>query len=152
VTITPVDDCTKAPDLRCVCTIRVGELQIRNTIGDVGGLLIGLRESLPVEPGEPHEAGAATRDDVVGRAVTAEECGFVVVVRRNQRGDAPRHPRMAGERAVLGPRQLEPGLELDAGGRQHGGTGRTECESGVTEVHGFDVHGFDVYVSELTAT
>ena len=66
------------------------------------------------------EAILAPGRDFGRRGVGAEERVDVEFVVRDQPRHPARHPGMAGQRAVLGLRQLEPGLDL---GRHHSGHG-----------------------------
>ena len=60
---------------------------------------------------------APRRRDLVGRAVDAKELRLVVFVERHEPGEAARHARMPGERAVLRARQLQAQLQF---AQQHG--------------------------------
>ncbi len=92
--------------------IGAGELQI----GEAGGGLLGQRrclgEALLVERGEALEAGLALADGVVRRAIRAEEALRIIAPGRDQPRHPARHARMAGKRAMLGPRQGEPRAAL----------------------------------------
>jgi hypothetical protein len=82
--------------------VGIGELQVGDGPLDLGGRLARGGEALLEEPGQPHEAGAALAGDRVGGIVGAEELPLVALVVGDQRGDAPRHARMTGERGMLG--------------------------------------------------
>ena len=71
-----------------------------------------------IERREPLEAGAAARGNVGGRVVGTEELRLVVFVERHQRRQPARHARMAGERGVLGVRQLQPPAQRHQRGRE----------------------------------
>jgi len=53
--------------------IGVGELQVGNAIGDLGGAPRGLGEPHTIKLGKSIEARAAVRGDLVGRTIATEE-------------------------------------------------------------------------------
>ena len=59
---------------------------------------------------KPLRAASATSS---GASSARKNAPFVVLVERHQRGEPPRHARVAGERTVLALGQLEPPLQLD---------------------------------------
>ncbi len=120
--------------------IGVGELQVGNVLGDLGGARGGLREALPVEGREPHEAGPAPRRDLGGRIVAGEEMRLVVGIERDQAGNPPRHADVPGQRPVLGERKLEPPLERRQPHRHGDHPEGGQCEHGGAEFHRISVY------------
>ena len=107
--------------------IALGELQIGDEGRHLGGERQRAGKALPVERGEALEIGAALCRDLIRRAVGGKEARIVIAVEWHQRGDAARHARMAGERRVLRPRQLQARFEFDGcGGDQGERAGRVE--------------------------
>ncbi|MCY1380565.1 hypothetical protein D9M69_684000 [compost metagenome] len=97
-----------------------GELQVGQALARFGGE----RQGLGVALGEPGtqgvERGAPLLRDLIRDTVAVEELCLVVGVARQQ----PRQPfgqtRMAGERAVLGAREVEAALERGQAQRERG--------------------------------
>ncbi len=117
--------------------VGVGELQVRDAVGDLSGALRGLGESHPIKLGEPVEAGAAAGRHLRGRVVAAEEPRLVVFVGGDQRRQAPRHPGMPGERGVFRLRKLEACFQFHQRRRQRGGAGCVQAQGCLTEFHRF---------------
>ena len=67
--------------------VALGELQIGDSVGHLGGPANRRGVARPVKLGEPGEGGAAARRDLFRRMVGAEETVLVVLVERNERGD-----------------------------------------------------------------
>jgi hypothetical protein len=97
--------------------VGLGELQVRDMDRRLRRHLPALGEALLVEGSEPEEAVLALACDFRRRAVGAEEIVDVEFVMRNEPRHPARHLGVPGKRAVLGPRQLDPGLDL---GGNHG--------------------------------
>ncbi len=108
--------------------IGVGELQIGDAIGRLGGAADRFGKARVIERRQPLEAGAAAPRDLLRRIVGTEEPALVVVVERHQRGHPPRHPGMAGQRPVLGLRKLEPPAQCHQRRCQRGSAKPVECQ------------------------
>jgi hypothetical protein len=89
------------------------ELEVGDARLHLGGEAGGLGEALAVEGAEAHEPVAPLDGDLLGRVVGAEELPLVVFVERNQGRHPPGDARVPAQRGVLGPGELEPGLELE---------------------------------------
>ncbi len=98
--------------------VGLGELQVGDVAGRLRRQLPALGEALLVDGCEPEEAVLPLACDFRRRGVGAEEFVDVEFVEWDQPRHPARHLGMPGERAVLGPRQLDPGLDL---GPHHGG-------------------------------
>ena len=87
-------------------------------LGDRPGQTDGLREARAEARRQALEAGPPLVRDRDGGVVGAEPARVVVLVERHQLGDEPRHPRVAPQRRVLGPGQLQPPGQLDRAERR----------------------------------
>src|SRR5262249_1341301 len=105
-----------------------GELQVGEALLGFLGQRQGARETRAVERREAREAGAAPRGDFFRRAVAREEALLVVGVAGHEGGDAPRDARVAGERRVLGARELEAGFQRRQRERRRPGAEAVEEE------------------------
>src|SRR5262249_55715650 len=99
-----------------------------------------------IERRQPRETGATTRRNLLWRIVGAEKPVVVVVVERHQRGDPPRHPRMAAQRIVLGSRKLKPPLQTCQRRCQRGSAKPVKSQG---RAHPF--HRITAYPREVTA-
>ena len=88
------------------------ELQVGQAGRRVVGELARLREALLVQPGQPHEAGAAPIRDFGGGVVGTKDPRVVIVVERHVPRDPGADPGVAPQRRVLRARQLQPHLQL----------------------------------------
>ena len=89
-------------------TIGGGELQIRDDFAAPARHRHGARVTVAVQLRQPREAVAALSHHRLRRVIASEELLVTVLVERDQAGDASRPAHMAGERRVLGARQLQP--------------------------------------------
>ena len=101
-----------------------------------------LRRHLPplgvaflVEAGQREEGVLALRGDLGRRAVGAEEVVDGKFIERDQPRHPPRHLRMSGQRAVLGPRQRQPRLHLGKDGRGAGHRSGGQRENWERRIH-----------------
>ncbi len=127
-----------SPDARAELeghAIALGELQVGDVRGGLGGALERALRPGAERARQPLEAGAAPRGDLLARIVGAEEGGIVVGVVRHQPGQGAGHAGVARQRAVLGARQGEPRAELrpeqghhDHQACQREGRGRLDLE------------------------
>ncbi len=115
--------------------IGVGELQIGDAVGHCGGEPDRFGKARVVKRRQPFEAGAALGHDLLGRIVGAEKPVFVIAVERHQRGHPPRHPGMAGQRPVLGLRELEPPPQSHQRGCQRRGAKPVERQGRAGPFH-----------------
>ncbi len=83
------------------------EFEVGNTAGKGGGLRNRLLEACGIKRRQPQERGAPGRRHLRRRGIDIEEPRLVVLVKRNPAGKAPRHARMARERAMLRPGKLQ---------------------------------------------
>ena len=104
--------------------VGAGELQVADALAGLPGQRDGLGMSRVQVRGQAGEALAAAGLRVAGRAVAAEEVGLVVGVAGHLRGHALGHPRVAGQRRVLGARQRQALAQARPGQRQAGGCGQ----------------------------
>ena len=90
--------------------VAAGELQVGQGLRHLGteGQRLGI--ALAKVHGQPLERGTALHDHGRWCPVGSEEALLVVAVAGQPRGYAARHARMAGQRRVLGPRQLKTAL------------------------------------------
>ena len=109
-----------------------GELQVGQAVGGLSGERGRAREALAEQFSQLLQADAALRHDIGRRAVRVEETGLVVAVARHLRGHALGHPRMAGQRRVLGSRELQP---APCGRQDHGQRGQRQGRQGKSGVH-----------------
>ena len=112
-----------------------GELQVGDAVLDLGRQLAGFAEMLLVQPGQAYEPLAPAGGDLVGRIVDTEEVGLVELVERNERGKPARHARVAGQRAVLGLRQLQAPPDLGQRGTKGHCAEPVERVCGVELIH-----------------
>ena len=120
--------------------IGAGELQIGNGFGRLGAAADRFGEARLVKLRQAREAGAAQACDLGGRVVAVEKPILVVVVERHETGEAARHARMAGERAVLGLGQFQPPAERQHRGRQRRGAEPADSQSGRGPLHRIGVY------------
>ena len=88
--------------------IGVGQLKIGGTIPHLRCHRAGPRELVPVERRKPTKPVLPQGRDLLRRVVRPEEPMLIIFVERDQRRDAPRHPGMSGQGAMLRPRQIKP--------------------------------------------
>jgi hypothetical protein len=88
------------------------ELQVRDGVGEFGAARGRDRETLGEGGGQPHEALATSGRDFRWRVVGPEEVLLVVFPERHKPGQAARHARVPGERAMLCHRELQSQLQL----------------------------------------
>jgi hypothetical protein len=115
--------------------IRRCELQIRDAFLDFGRQLPRLGEMLLIELGQTYETGAPTAGNLVRSIVGAEELRLVELVEGDQRGQPARHARVAGQRPVLGLRQLQTRPELGQRGTKAHGAEPVQRVCRVERVH-----------------
>ena len=104
--------------------VGLGELQVGDAACRLRGERAALGEFLLEQRAEAEEAVLASSGDLPRRAIGAEEVVDFELITRDQLGDPARHLGMAGERAVLGTRQLDAGLDLRGDGGRHGSANR----------------------------
>ena len=115
--------------------VGLGELQVGNPRRRVRRHLAAAGEALLIERRESEEAVLALHGDRGRRAVGAEERVDVELVMRDQPRHQARHLGVSGERAMLGARQRQPGLELGGGDGGHGDRAGGERENRKRCVH-----------------
>src|SRR5271165_4667689 len=81
--------------------VGVGELQVGDAVGGLGGASGCLCVSCAVELGKPREGGAAAHCNVLRRMIALEELRLVILVKRDKRCDAACDPGMTGQRPML---------------------------------------------------
>ena len=127
--------------------IGVGELQIGDTVLDFGRRPRSLGIALAVMRAQPREGSLAPSSNLLRRIVDAEEVALVVFIERHQGRDPARHPRVTGQRAVLGLRQRQAALELDQGRGDRAGAKRIE-----RECREAGIHRIEIYLRSLTVS
>jgi len=110
-------------------SIGVGKLQIGDGLARLRGAPDGFGKAGSVERRQSGEARSPPGRDLRRRAVGTEEAVFTVVVERHQAGKSARDPGVAGERAVLGLRQIKPLSQGHHRGRNGGGAKPVESKS-----------------------
>jgi hypothetical protein len=109
--------------------VGAGELQVGQALARLCGQRRAARIARAVQLGEAAKAGAPPRLRFRRGAVGAEELLLAVGIAGDQPGQPPRHPGVAGERGMLGERQLQPpmrrggaaaGSSSDRGGGKEG--------------------------------
>ena len=103
--------------------IAAGELQIGQAGPRFGGKCASLGKTLSEQMRQPLEPLLAFRDDIIGRAIAAEEFGRIIFDHGNPARDAARPFGMAGQRAVLGLGQKQ---AATAGGSADSGRSRRD--------------------------
>ncbi|MGY4421295.1 hypothetical protein ACVWY2_003744 [Bradyrhizobium sp. JR6.1] len=109
-----------------------GELQVGDPLRHLGGQRAALGIAIRVEAGEAEEAVLPLHRDVLRCSVGAEEFVDVEFVVRHHARHHLGHLGMSGQRAVLGPRQREAGLNFGegCGGAGKRGGGQRENRKG----------------------
>jgi hypothetical protein len=115
--------------------VRLRELDVGNGVDHLRGEFVRLAKALGIEGGKPLEAGASKRRHLLRRVVGAKEALFVVVVERYQRGDAARHARVAGQRGMLRPGELQPAPQRRQRRRSGSNADTIERQNGSADFH-----------------
>ena len=115
--------------------VGLGELQVRDLLCRFSGRLPAAREALLVKSGETEEAVLTSVGDLRRRAIGAEEIIDVEFVMRHQPRDHLGHFGMSGQRAMLGARQRQSGLQFRDSYRSAGNRGGGQRENRERRIH-----------------
>lgn len=115
--------------------VGLGELQVGNPLRCLGGHLPAAGEALLVKRGKAEEAVLAAGGDLRRRAVGTEEIIDVEFIMRHQPRDHFGHFRMSGQRAMLGARQRQSGLQFGDGHCSAGNRGGGQRQNWERRIH-----------------